>query len=296
MRRLLKEPLVHFLLAGLALVVIYQVSGSGDLANTKTVVVDKQTLLTFMQYRAKAFNQQSFEAQLDALTPEQLQLLIDDYVREETLYREAQTMQLERNDYIIRRRLIQKLEFITKGFADASGGPEETEVRQYFEDNKSDYYVEPYVTFTHVFYNRERHGADEAAQLAGRKLLELNRRRVPFTGAPSHGDRFFYHLNYVERTPDYVASHFGKGMPASVFDLDPGASWQGPFESTYGYHLVLVSGREGGRYPTLDELRERVTEDARQALIRAKTDEAIQEIVDSYDVRLRYESDETAAQ
>ncbi len=123
MRRLLKEPLVHFLLAGLALVVIYQVSGSGDLANSKTVVVDKQTLLTFMQYRAKAFNQQSFEARLDALTSEQLQLLIDDYVREESLYREAQAMQLERNDYIIRRRLIQKLEFITKGFADASGGP-----------------------------------------------------------------------------------------------------------------------------------------------------------------------------
>ena len=59
---------------------------------------------------------------------------------------------------------------------------------------------------------------------------------------------------------------------------------------------MLVSGREDGRYPTLDELRERVTEDARQALIRAKTDEAIQEIVDSYDVRLRYEPDETAAQ
>jgi len=289
MRKLLKEPLVHFLLIGFGLFLTFHLIG-GDSGGgaSKRIVVDKDALLTFMQYRSKAFNEVAFERQLATLSDMELRLLIDDFVREEALYREAKTLQLDRDDYIIRRRLIQKLEFITKGFADASSVLDDSQVRQFFEDNKQDYYVEPYVTFTHVFYDRKRRGDHDAARAAESELKELNLRKVPFTDAPSHGDRFFYNLNYVERTPAYVASHFGRAMAAEIFELPSGSMWQGPFESPYGYHVVLVSNQEEGRYPEVQEIQERVAEDARQATIREQAEEAIAAIVGSYDAELTY--------
>ena len=289
MKRILKEPLVHFLLIGMSLFALSWLSGPAYQAQSRTVVVDEEALLTFMQYRAKAFNAAHFEQQLAGLSPEELQLLIDDYVREEVLYREARALQLDGEDYVVRRRLIQRLEFITKGFADASGRPDDEYVRRYFEENKSDYYIEPHVTFTHVYYDRERRGSDDAARLAQQKLGELNRLNVAFAQAPAHGDRFLYHTNYVERVPAHVASHFGKEMAAAIFRLDSGEEWYGPFESPYGFHLVLVTAREEGHYPLIEEILDRVTEDARQSQIREKTDEAIAAIIAGYDVRVAYE-------
>ncbi len=291
MRRLLKEPLVHFLFAGLLLFVLFGLvdrdSGESD---PNVVVVDREALLTFVQYRIKAFNPTLAQAKLDALSDVELERLIDDYVREEVLHREALALGLDEDDYIIRRRLVQKLEFITEGFAEAGARPDEAALRRYFDANKGDYYVEPYVTFTHVFFQTEDRPLAEARALAEKELVALNRAGVSFADAPKHGDRFLYHVNYVERTPDYVGSHFGPAMAEAIFGLEPNEFvWRGPFESAYGLHLVLLVTNEPGREPALTEVEDRVREDARRAAIRESTDEAIEEIVGTYDVRVVYE-------
>ncbi len=109
---------------------------------------------------------------------------------------------------------------------------------------------------------------------------------MPFTGAPNHGDRFPYFLNYVEREPEFVASHFGQPMAAQIFELEPDDSaWQGPFESPYGYHLLMVTTKVEGRYPEIAEVRDRVAADAERREIEKLQDEAIQAIVDTYEVR-----------
>lgn len=290
-KRLYKEPLVHFLAAGLALFLLFELFAPDDATKVdpKTVVVDREALLTFIQFRSKAFERGTFEARLDALPDDELERLIDDYVREEVLHREALALGLDGNDYIIKRRLIQKLEFITQGFAEAAAQMDEAAVETYFETNKDDYYVAPSVTFTHVFFDAERHGPDQAQAWAEAKLMELNGARVPFADAPKHGDRFLYHLNYVERTPDYVASHFGSPMAEAIFDLErTEGEWHGPYESPYGFHLVMTTKMEAGRYPALEEIYERVADDARRADMRRKTEEVIRQIVDSYDVEITY--------
>ena len=82
-------------------------------------------------------------------------------------------------------------------------------MRAYFEANRSTYDIDPHITFTHVFYNAERRGGEEAIRLAREKLPELNETGVPFEEASSHGDRFPYFVNYVERPPQLIASHLG---------------------------------------------------------------------------------------
>jgi hypothetical protein len=292
----LKEPLVHFLAAGLALFVLFGlVNRDGPEADPNVVIVDQDALLTFVQYRIKAFNLTLAEQKLNSLSDDELQRLIDDYVREEVLHREALQLGLGEDDYVIRRRLVQKLEFITEGFAEAGTRIDQPALRRYFDANKGDYYVEPFATFAHVFFDTEDRPREEAREAAEKKLVELNREGVPFAEAPQHGDRFLYHVNYVERTPEYVASHFGVPMAKAVFELEPNdLMWRGPFDSPYGVHLVVLTTSEPGREPELSELEGRIREDARRAMIREETEAAIADIVGTYDVRVVYEREGVA--
>jgi hypothetical protein len=296
LKSFLKEPLVHFLAAGLGLFVLFGVVNRDEPdADPNVVTVDHDALLTFVQYRIKAFNPTLAEEKLSSLSDDELQNLIDDYVREEVLHREAVALGLGEDDYVIRRRLVQKLEFITEGFAEAGAKVDQAALRRYFDANKADYYVEPFVTFTHVFFETEDRPREQAHTAAEEKLIELNRDGVQFADAPQHGDRFLYHVNYVERTPDYVASHFGVPMAKAVFELEPNDFiWKGPFDSPYGMHLVLLTTNEPGRDPELAELEDRVRVDAQRAMIREETEAAIADIVGSYEVRVVYEREDAA--
>jgi len=293
LNKFLREPLLHFLAAGLGLFVLFGIVNRGDQdADPNVITVDQEALLTFIQYRIKAFNPDLAEKKLDSLSDEELQRLIDDYVREEVLHREALALGLDDDDYVIRRRLVQKLEFITEGFAEAGADMDEAAVQRYFDANKADYYVEPYVTFTHVFFQTEDRPREQARTLAEKELQKLNRNGVPFSDAPQHGDRFLYHVNYVERTPDYVGSHFGPAMATALFALEPNEFvWRGPFDSAYGVHLVLLTTNEPGREPELAELEGRVREDARRVRVREETEAAVADVVEAYDVRVVYERD-----
>ena len=291
MRKILKDPLVHFLVLGLGLFVLFDLVASDEAAyDSKVINVDRDALLTFVQYRSRAFQPQAAAARLDGMSEEELERLIADYVREEALHREAKALGVDRNDYIIKRRMIQSIEFITDGFVTAAVDVSDDDIAAHYEANRENYYINPFVTFTHVFFSGERHSRDETLALATANLAELNRQQVPFSHAPRHGDHFPFFLNYVERDPQFVASHFGLPMAEKVFALESSDStWHGPFESEYGMHLVLLTRKAEGRYPELAEIEAVVRDDAEREAIAALKDIAIQAIVDTYEVRRSYE-------
>jgi hypothetical protein len=291
MRNLFRQPLVHFLVIGFCLFGIYSWLGkkpeTGE--NQRTVVVDRDALLTFLQYRSKAFNDEQFGKKLDSMDKKERQRLIDDLVREEVLYREALALNLGNEDYVIKRRLIQKLEFITQGFIDSATELTGDQINAYFEEHKTEYYIQPSATFTHVFFDKERHGGDKAKAMAEKKLAELKKNKVSFSKAISHGDRFLYHTNYVERVPDYVSSHFGKSMTQAIFENNSNhQEWIGPFDSPYGFHIVLVAQKKDGRLSKIKEIYDRVKDDAQRDFIRKQTESAIQKIINSYNVEMAF--------
>jgi hypothetical protein len=288
LKNLLREPLVHFLAIGVGLFVLFDLVAPEDSdLDSKTIVVDRDALLTFIQFRSKAFNPEAAASRLDALGDAELSMLIDDYVREEALHREALALGMDQNDYVIKQRLIQSLQFITNGFVSAAVDVSDGEIAEYYEANRDDYYVDPYATFTHVFFSNDRHGREQAMQLAEAKLAELNDTNVPFSESTRHGDRFLYNVNYVERTEDFVASHFGRAMAAAVFELEPDSErWHGPIESAYGHHLVMLTKRTEGLYPPLEDIADAVREDALRIKLDEQNDRAVQAIVDTYEVRM----------
>jgi hypothetical protein len=287
-RRILTEPLVGFLAIGLGLFVVFDFFATEqEDPDARVIVVDREALLDFVQFRSRAFEPEFAATRLDSMTEGELALLIEDFVREEALHREALALGMDANDYIIKQRMIQKIEFINTGLITAAVDLSDTDIDAFFEAKKDDYFIDPYVTFTHVFFDNERHGSAEAARLAAEKLEELNSTPARFSDAPRHGDRFLYHVNYVERDLAYIASHFGEAMTRAVFDLETSETeWAGPFRSPYGSHLVMLAAKTEGRYPALDEVAEIVRDDARRDKINALSDDAIEAIVGTYEVRV----------
>lgn len=256
-------------------------------SDPQTIVVDRDKLLTFVQYRSRAFDAARFNALLNSLPKEELQRLIQDYVREEALYREAKALQLDKNDYVARLRLIQQLEFITRGFADSQVQLTPQATERYYEAHQSEYRVAPKVTFTHVFFSSERRAAAQARALARATLHQLNQNRVRFEQAAVHGERFLYQLNYVNRESEEIASHFGAQMQSQLFALQPSdRTWRGPFQSPYGFHLVLLTRSEAGYLPPLEEVRGKVEQDIRQGAQEARFEQAMQSVVKGYKVQL----------
>ncbi len=287
--KLLRDPLLHFTLIGAALFGVYDLlGGSEERRNEEVIVIDHNALLTFIQYRSKAFQKEQAKQQLADMSTDELQQLIAEYVREEALYREAQALGMIENDYIIRRRSVQKLEFIAQGIAEQAITVDADAVEAYFDQRRQDYYEAPSFTFTHVFVKGEEGAAEHTQRQANTLLQQLNIDQIDFSSAIRFGDRFLYHRNYVERTPDFIASHFGEAFKDRLAQLSASNnSWQGPIASDHGYHLVMLTEQRPGRVPALTEISDRVEADFRHWQQQQKQELAIQQIVEQYDVEYR---------
>lgn len=286
MKPIVEHPIVHFLVAGLVLFVLFE--GRKDRgAERSLITVDRDALLTQLQFRATAFDREMAERELASQSEVELRRMIDDYVREEALYREAKALGLAEDDEVIRGRLVQKLEFILEGFAPASVDPNSGDVAEYFEAHRHDYTMGPYLTFAHVFFRKANRSRDECLATAEAKLGELNRKAVPFDEAGQHGETFRYHTKYFGKTPGHIASQFGTPMSEAIFELGPDDRlWRGPFESPDGFHLVMVTENQPKREPELGDVEHRVREDMRRAAVRRTIDAAVEDIATAYEIRI----------
>ncbi len=285
MRRLLREPLVHFLAAGALIYVAWGLWGKRGDDDAHHILVDRAALLQYVQYQAKAFEPETFGQQLDAMSPAERQRLIDSYVREEVLYREARALGLEQGDYVMRLRLVQKMGFLLESTSDEQ--PTDAELQQYLEENAALYTVAPSFTFTHVFIDPAERGEARAKSDAERILATLNQGHAGFNDSPRYSDRFAFLQNYVERTPDYIASQFGAAFMQALDKLPVGTGmWQGPVHSDQGWHLVLLTAKTSERLPAIDEIRDRLVDDLKRDRDAARQEQAVQALIDQYQVKL----------
>ena len=287
MRALIREPLLHFLLAGALLFIWYEMSGAADAEaqDPSVIEVDREALLAFMQYRASAFEPELFRARLDAMPAGELRALVEDYVREEVLYREALAMAMDEGDYIIRQRLVQKLDFLLEDAARQAPDPDAATLAAFHQARREDYRVDAAYTFTHIFFDAEKRGWDEARAAALALLESGETASLAFTDAGRYSDRYPFLQNYVERTRDYVANNFNDDFVAALDAIEaPGRQWRGPFASRYGYHLVMLRERTEPYIPELPAVRERVLEDYRfESMLRAR-EAALDRLISEYEV------------
>ena len=285
MRSLLKEPLFQFLFIALLLLLGERLINADDYAYDQYhIEVDDEVLLQFMQLRAKTFKPEEAQQALEALSAEDRQRLVDDYAREEALFRDAIELNLDKNDQIIRRRLIQKMDYLAQGFYDEAEPITEDDLRDYYAEHREEYKKPASATFTHVFVSSERHGVEQAQVIAAELQQTLSGEAVPFENAPRYGERFLYNRNYVNRNDDEIGSHFGDQFEQQLFAFEISDQWQGPVQSTYGWHLVLLVKNTPAYIPALKEIAANVFADAQREQQQQVKREAIDKLMAKYTI------------
>ena len=170
-------------------------------------------------------------------TREEIDGLIQSYIKEDVLYRQAVAMGLNEDDPITRRRMAQKLEFLTSDLA-MMVQPAEGELEQYFSDNSEAYRSPDRMTFSQVFFDPDSRG-NTTLEDAAEALLNLQAAGVPTEESMQVGDGFMLQSDFVSVTPTEAARQMGSGFVEAVVQLEPG-SWHGPVLSGYGVHLVYM--------------------------------------------------------
>ena len=186
-------------------------------------------------------------------TVAELQGLVKSFIREEVYYREALALGLDQNDTVLRRRLMQKMEFLSNDLAELNT-PSETTLKNYFLDHRGKYELPPRISFTHIYFSLDKRGAKADAD-AKSVLSGLNALR-----APDKGDRFMLQYDFAQETPFEVERLFGKGFAEQLFTLETN-TWQGPIKSGYGLHLVRIIKKVDPGMPELALVIDKVRTD-----------------------------------
>jgi hypothetical protein len=242
--KLLREPLLHFLLIGAGLFLLFRVASKVPSQQTGKIVVTPARIEQLAVTFARTWQRQP--------TAEELKGLIQAFIREEVFYREALVLGLDRDDTAIRRRLQQKMEFIAEDVA-AQVEPTEEELRDYFLKHADSFRLEQSYTFRHVYLDPKRH-VDALQQDAERLLIELDKSG---TDPAMLGDGFLLDYEFKSVNSRDVFGIFGQEFATRLAQL-PVGKWQGPVTSAYGAHLVFVEQKTGGRIPVLEEVRDLV--------------------------------------
>ena len=273
LKRILSEPLHHFLLLGVGIFALYAWLGGGDAkAPERRIVVSAADAAQMAELWAKRWSRPP--------TPRELRGLVDARVREEVLYREALALGLDRDDTIVRRRLAQKMEFL---FEDLGGRmePSEEELRAYLAEHRDRFREPARLTLSHVYVSLDRRG--EAAEPDAERILATLRKTSPDGDPGGHGDAFPLASAYTDVDGDEIAGIFGARFADRVTELSPGA-WHGPVESGYGVHLVFVHRRTEPRVPALAEVEQRVRDEWRAARRREVNEAIFAKLLEGYEV------------
>jgi hypothetical protein len=271
MKRLLREPLLHFFVLGVALFALYGWL-QGSLFQKPTEIVVSRGQLESLQSQFQRVWQRP-------PTSQELQGLIDGWVKEEIFYREGMAMGLERDDPVVRRRVGQKLEFIIDGATPPA--PTVAELQSWLDSNADKYVVEPVYTLKQIYFDPARHGERlEADVLAAQRALT--------TGKTAKGDSTMLPSSLEAAREFEIERAFGDDFAKALATL-PVGGWQGPIRSGFGVHLVEITARDAGRKANLEHVRAEVERDLLHSKTQAAKESYYQRLRSNYAVRIETE-------
>src|SRR5215470_15632806 len=157
---MLREPLLHFLIIGAALFGIYSYMNRGRMGidPSRQIVVSLDDLRVMDTYFVSQWHRQP--------TPQEFQAMVEDKVREEVLYREGLAMGLDKDDTIVKRRMAQKMQFLTEDVA-AAHEPSTAELKAWFQKNADKFALPGRYSFRHIYFSPDKRGTnahDDAAK------------------------------------------------------------------------------------------------------------------------------------
>ncbi len=269
MKKLFKEPLFHFVLIGIGLFALYGwVSDRSD--NQETIYFDDYDMNNIIA---------SWEMQWKRLpTDEELKSLVEQNIRQEVFYQEALKMNLDHNDEIIKRRLAQKMNFLSNDLATLKE-PTEDELRKYYEDNLEKYMLSPIYSFYQISFRSDSRNNPQAD---AKKYLENLDDKDP-EKLKNQGDNLPFPYYFELTDKNELDRQMGMDFARSLEGLDTGL-WTGPVRSGFGWHLVYLTEKVPTRAPEFETIIKELKRDFEYENQRRINDQVYHELRRSYEI------------
>ncbi len=277
MKGILREPLLHFLLLGAVLFVVYGLVSRHANDEPGKIRITQAQIAAMADGFTRTWRRPPLREELDGL--------IRDRIREEVSYREAMALGLDKDDTIIRRRLRQKLEFISEDIV-APEQPGEAELNAYLLAHPEQFRVPQTFTFKQIYLDPARHGGNLARDSA--QLIERLQQAGDGADISALGDPWMLEQSFTAERDSEVAKQFGQEFAARLAEL-PAGKWQGPIKSGFGVHLVLLDERVQSRMPALAEVRDAVVREWTNARRTEANEKFFQDLLKRYTVTIEPE-------
>lgn len=270
LRALLREPLVHFLIAGFCLFVIFLVRGNAVDPTSRTITIGEAEVTQLVAGWEQTWQREPNPAEINGL--------IQDSIKEEIYYREGLRLGLDKDDTVIRRRIRSKMEALTSARIDAAR-PDEKTLQIWLATHAARYAKGASYSFDQVYV-----GGNDPAQTLARARTMLNALRGGADWSRL-GDPISLPRSVDGQDRDRLIATFGSEFPGKLDPRQIGV-WQGPVQSGFGLHLVRLRAFTPGTAPVLAEVRQQVENDWRSDTRQRREDEAFKALLDSYTIRI----------
>ena len=252
MNKLLREPLIHFLLLGGLLFALYSFLNKDEVdPEDYTIHITQSDVDRLVKAYQKNWNSLPDSATLVAI--------IDDEIKTELLYREALRMNLDHNDEIIRRRLKQKYEFLVKDLVNLDQATEE-ELENFYQEHAHLYQRSSTINFNQIYFSPDRRKNPQ--QDAQALFTQIHNQKVS-ASLDQYGDNFHLSNRFVRNDRESVRQAFGKQFADALFQINQ-QGWVSPIQSGYGYHLLYIDTIIPPQALSFDQVKERIGQDWQQ--------------------------------
>ena len=276
-KRLFREPLIQFLILGVLLFLLTSYIWQHRNKQSREIIVDNERIgMMVMNYKTQTG---------DLPNKQQLDAMIDNYIREEISYRKAKKIGLDKDDEIIRRRLSQKFIFLQTDLTEAAQ-PSDKDLEQFYTQHPELFQTAATVSFSHIYFSADNNTDNTAKQKALTVLQQLKNSNLQ--RAPEKGDRFPLQYDYTDQATVDIQQNFGDKPILQELFKAPLHTWIGPVRSGYGWHLIFISKRDSATEIPFGSIKEDVKTKWLEEMKAAQNEKVFDQLNEKYIINRKY--------
>jgi len=273
-KKIFQEPLTHFVLIGGAIFFIYNVmNGDSDTSSGDNIVIADSDIDRIVEIYERTWSQSPDD--------ETLQALVQSHVDQEIMYLEGLKLNLDHNDEIIKRRLVQKYEFLVKDLSTADVATDD-DLKAFYQDYKGRYQSPNKVSFHHFYFSPDRH--DNPKELASKAIENWRTSQIEKAQYSDDSDAFFISSPQQSQTKDQLWQNFGKKFGDELMQVSD-IGWYGPIESGLGWHVLYIDDIEPPQQVSFDQVKIDVERDYKEQQLIDYNQKIIESLRADYNVQ-----------
>ena len=274
MNKIVKEPLLHFLILG-GLIYVASMLWSNSDNQIQEIIVSEGRIKHLTTLYKKTWQREP--------TQEELEKVVNEYVLEQAAYYEGVNLGLDKDDVVITRRVRQKLDFIAE---ESTSRPEVNDqiLSLYLKEHAEQFQSESLFTFHQIYLDPKKHGKELNQQI---EILMTELQQKPDQDTSLLGDRILFKPVYQQQSISEIKRTLGNNFSQQLTQLNIG-KWIGPVHSSFGVHLIYIEENIKGRLPELSEVRPQVLREWENSLQQASLREYYDELLKRYPATIHW--------